>query len=432
MLQKILPRLASLSLLWVLLAIFSAPARAGDLAYRLIGGGLQMSLSTSGYQFEIDDGTVEVPLKTKAQRAAKFQGASLVASVVLANRGNVPAPFVFADAAAAERKFRFKVFQEDGTQVWESEADAAGESQAVEASLVKRSPWRRTVQVPLNLDGTWLASGRYTLEASVDAEGGPGATAVFEVVNLREGSIPPAENTGILGKVLMSSDKEPASNAEEMPPAKDLPVRAFVMVREIIPPNVKLNRAPYTWSGSTDSEGNFRAPTTAGRFRVTARPDYRPTPALANASAAIVASTTVEVEVSLGQFAEVELKLGSGPVILNQAKVHSVEEVHVEYLPTLATPGMLRITASGTVSSGGWSNARLIQRPRAVSAIPSGTMMPVLPVNVLEFDLVATPPTGAATTVMSPISASTQIPVPAEVREIRVYSRTNSQSVLLP
>lgn len=449
--RKIFPPLMRLTFLWLVLAVFSGLAFGGDLAYRPVNGGLQMSLTTNGYQFEV--GTPLQPTKVKkGPRASATKVPSLVASVALANRGSVAVPFTFAHGAAAERKFRFKVFTEDGTQIWESEPDAAGGSAAVEAKLEKRSPWRRTVQVPLSIGGSWLASGRYTLEASVDAEGGPGATAVFEVVNGGAGYIPAPPNTGILGKVVEVSM---GSNTETTP-ATEVPVGgAQVRVEEILPPGAQTLRAPFTWYGMTDAEGNFRAPTISGRFKVTAsRLTKRPmatntgTENLTAASGLVREGAGVgfigipelnttslpavaEVEVPLGQFVSTTLKIPHFflSLLTLPQKVYSVDEVHVEYRPTAATPGMLQITANGTVSSGGWSNAQLVHRNFPVGMI---NFTPFFSVDVLEFDLIATPPTGAATTVMSPISASTQIPVPAEVREIRVYSRNNSQSVLLP
>jgi hypothetical protein len=137
----------------------------------------------------------------------------------------------------------------------------------------------------------------------------------------------------------------------------------------------------------------------------------------------------VEVEVPLGQFVSTTLKMPGRLSLSVPPKVYSIEEVTVRQLERLGAPAMLQITANGTVSSGGWSNARLVSRN-----FPEGVInfTPFFSVDVLEFDLVATPPTGAATTVMSPITASTQIRVPTGIREIRVYSRTNSQSVVLP
>jgi hypothetical protein len=441
MTRTFLSHLRCVGFLWLLMALCTGSTFGNDLIYRPVNGGLQMSISTNGYQFHVGNGVVSTQQKKAKKRAAAwFPANSMVASVVLANRGSVAVPFTFADEAAAERKFRFRVFSEDGTQVWASEEDAAEEdpeAEGVEQTLVKRSPWRRTVQVPLNVGGEWLPSGRYTLEASVDAAGGPGATAVFEVVNQTIPSIPPAPDTGIKGRVVMSSIWIVTSSTTILPPTKDIPVRAYVTVQEIVPPNVKMIRAPYSWSGFTDDQGNFTAPTIAGRFKVTATlTNLVPTTASRVMPPIDTWPTrpgTIEVEVPLGQYVEALLRIGRGPVIIAKSNVYSVDEVLVASLPTTAPEQRsLRITAHGTVNSGGWSNGQLVPR-RSIPWLPmeSERLLPV-PMDVLEFDFVATPPKGAATTVMSPITATKDVLVPEGVTQIRVYSKTNSQTVTLP
>jgi hypothetical protein len=140
-------------------------------------------------------------------------------------------------------------------------------------------------------------------------------------------------------------------------------------------------------------------------------------------------STSVEVVVPLGQFVSTTLSLP--PLFtVRQPKVYSVEEVTVEQLQTLVAPSPVRITAKGTVTSGGWSNAQLVPRVRLWDPMYNLTL-PESWTGVLEFDMIATPPTGAAPAVMTPIVATKDVVVPLGIREIRVYSQTNSQSAVL-
>ena len=272
----------------------------------------------------------------------------------------------------------------------------------------------------------------------MDAEGGPGATAIFEVVNHTVPGILPAPDTGIKGRVVTSSIWTVSSTPTILPPTKDIPVRAYVTVQEIIPPNVKMIRAPYSWSGFTDDQGNFTAPTIAGRFKVTASLSNLVYPTTASRVMPPIDQwpnrpAVIEVEVPLGQYVDALLRIGRGPVIVFRSNVYSVDEVTVANLPTTTpTQRALRITANGTVNSGGWSNGQLVQR-RSLPWLPveNERLLPI-PIDVLEFDFVATPPKGAATTVMSPITATKDIVVPEGIRQIRVYSQNNSQSVDLP
>jgi len=78
----------------------------------------------------------------------------------------------------------------------------------------------------------------------------------------------------------------------------------------------------------------------------------------------------------------------------------------------------LDITVTGNVSSGGWSNARLVPH-RSESKSADG---------VLEFDFVATPPGSdqAVTDVITPVDATLTLKrIPANLTGIRVFAETN-------
>ena len=447
----------SLRVLWCLLwivAVLALPAHSADLAYRPPTGGLQISLTTNLTKVSVGGPTSGTLIPIKKDKRTIAPTRSLIASVALANRGNDPVKFIFLDRFSAERKFRFKVFNSEGTLVWESEGDPVEGATQVEAPIVKRSPWRRTINVPLVVNGTWLASGRYTLEASIDATNGIGATSIFEVNNSGDGYIPSPPNTGIKGRVVeevASITPEGAAN----PDAQSSPLKgAYVTVKEILPSFPLPTRAPYSWSGYTDDEGRFTAPTPVGQFKVTAsrvairaastEPSAERThvevasdgPTVDQNGAGVVIigppvgwpspinlSVSKEVNVALGQYTEATLLL---PMLQYPSlpQVYSVDEVTAVPLQTLVAPATVRITAKGTALSSGWWNAQLVQR-RSIPGLP-------IPIDVLEFDFVATPPFNLEMTVLSPITASKEVVVPQGIREVRIYSKTNSQSVALP
>ena len=85
-------------------------------------------------------------------------------------------------------------------------------------------------------------------------------------------------------------------------------------------------------------------------------------------------------------------------------------------------PPKLRITASGTVPTGGWSNPKLdpyiyIQAP---------------PDGIYDFDFVADPPGGVATQVISPIEAVyIRENLTPDVRGVRIHALQNSKMAML-
>jgi hypothetical protein len=261
-------------------------------------GGLNVALTTSGYQFTAPpvgeaNGATILPVRPVRD--------SFVASAVLQNRSRNDITFNFPDAKAAETKFTFRVFNAAGDQVWESDADDVSAQVITPATLQKGTRWKRLVRVPLVVGGAPLAKGIYTLQAAVEADKQPGATVYFEVIDPPQPD-PTLENTGIAGKVLK------VEGDVETPFAG-----AFVRIRQIIPADVRLATLPFTWSGRADSAGAFQVKTPAGRFKVTAYAfPLTPIP-LANAQVsadeAIAFSASTEVTVEAGKFSEVALKL---------------------------------------------------------------------------------------------------------------------------
>lgn len=101
-------------------------------------------------------------------------------------------------------------------------------------------------------------------------------------------------------------------------------------------------------------------------------------------------------------------------------KVLEVTEVQLAVLESF--PPKLRITATGTVRTGGWSNPKLV---------PYIFIQPP-PDGIYDFDFVADPPEGAATQVISPIEAvHLWENLPESVKGVRVHASQNSKSALL-
>jgi hypothetical protein len=101
-------------------------------------------------------------------------------------------------------------------------------------------------------------------------------------------------------------------------------------------------------------------------------------------------------------------------------KIREVTEVHVAVLESF--PPKLRIAATGTVPTGGWSNGTL--RPHIHIQPP--------PDGIHNFDFIADPPTGPAPQVISPIQATyTWEELPEGVKGMRVHASENAKTVQL-
>ena len=101
-------------------------------------------------------------------------------------------------------------------------------------------------------------------------------------------------------------------------------------------------------------------------------------------------------------------------------KILEVAEIELAVLESF--PPKLRITASGTVPTGGWSNPKLdpyiyIQAP---------------PDGIYDFNFVADPPEGVATQVISPIEAAFIMEnLTSDVKGVRIHASQNSKTALL-
>jgi hypothetical protein len=134
------------------------------------------------------------------------------------------------------------------------------------------------------------------------------------------------------------------------------------------------------------------------------------------------AQLTYEVLMLKGSAEGVILPFRSTDESLLDQTQESVLEVTEVKLVVLEIPPQLQITASGTVSSAGWSNPQLVPY----------TYVQAPPDEIYDFDFVATPPKEAAPQVVTPIRAKyVWKAFPQELKGVRVHASTNSQVALL-
>lgn len=193
---------------------------------------------------------------------------------------------------------------------WLGHADADGKFQVVTPpGRFRVTAGAGIIPVPAGASG--ILPHPTPLPKSVEVVVNAGA---FSEVTIRLGAVqPPAKDTGIKGLVLHGPIKpvEVPGEPNEKPLAG-----ARVRVEEIRNPAEAGPRAPFVWSGITNSEGRFQVVTPAGRFKVTATPPIvmppKPLPGTAIQPAFLPPSATVEVAVEQGKFSEVTLHIDSG------------------------------------------------------------------------------------------------------------------------
>jgi hypothetical protein len=377
--------------------------------------GLQVSLVTSGYKFDLSaTRSVFQPAKSTARSAVSGLPLrdSFAASAVVFNRSNGDIGFTFPSPGAAARRFTFRVFDSAGKQVWQSDADTDAVTEPTNATLPRHGIWRRTVRVPLFLEGKALPLGVYTLQALVEADKQPGATAVFEVV-----AVPPDTNVGLRALVLRpTSPVTPLSPIPAEAPAVNASVH-FVQV------GGPVAAAPFEWTGRTDSGGRFTLSIPPGTFRVTidALPgaDYPPSdPRMLLPVAFRLPPTlpkTVDI-IAAEHYTETQtlIHLSAQPNVTDPRLIYSV--TNVTYNPFIGGE-QVTVVAQGIANTSGWTEPTL--RLRRVLE------------GVLEFDFVAVRPKEASLQVLTPISATTTVTRPPNFTGARVFAETNSKEAFL-
>jgi hypothetical protein len=267
------------------------------------------------------------------------------------------------------------------------------------------------VRVPLFLEGKALPVGVYTLEALIDADKQPGATAVFEVT-----AVPPDTNVGLRALVLRPAlPVIPNSPIPAEAPAANAPVH-------IVQVGGLADVPPFEWTGKTDSEGRFSLSTPPGTFRVTidALPgvDYPSDPRMLLPVALRLPPTlpkTVDI-VAAEHYTETQtlIHLSAQPNVTDPRLTYSV--TNVTYNPFIGGE-QVTVVAQGIANTSGWTEPTL--RLRRVLE------------GVLEFDFVAVPPKEASLQVLTPISATTTVTRPPNFTGVRVFAETNSKEAFL-
>lgn len=259
-------------------------------------GGLQTSLTTGGYRFVIAD----TPLVPSPAGAPIVVPDTFPACASLQNRSPFEIKFTFPNSAAAELKFRFRVFDSAGTLVWQSDTESAEPPVETTVALGKFQRWKLIAPIPLKPGGKALEAGIYTLEALINADKQVGVSTVFEVV----AATPPSDptKTGLRGLVV-KADNVPVAGTT---PTESAAAGALVVINEIVKANESVARQPFTWSGKADALGKFKASAPAGRYRVTAN-YVAPATAKGAAQPLVYSPKTVEVEVVDQKLADITI-----------------------------------------------------------------------------------------------------------------------------
>ncbi len=103
-----------------------------------------------------------------------------------------------------------------------------------------------------------------------------------------------------------------------------------------------------------------------------------------------------------------------------ETKIYEIIDVQISILKS--KPPMLSITASGNVTTGGWTNPVLV--PYIYVVPPKDGMY--------EFDFIADRPTGIVTQVITPIAASVIMEeIPKDLIGVRIHSSSNSKETAI-
>jgi hypothetical protein len=195
-------------------------------------------------------------------------------------------PFGFASESAQRRAWYFRLLNEGGEQVWESEsqpeAAAAGETAGVTLMLRPGRSISRTMVVPMVLpDGRPLAAGRYLLEAVLLSDMPLTASTVILVQGT---DTPPGPDTR-LGVIQGRAVQAQRDENSIMPPAPGYRVSIIPVAVLPGPGPVSLTdssvsgagfaarqppiRVPLPiWTGVTGQNGEFRAEVPPGEYEV--------------------------------------------------------------------------------------------------------------------------------------------------------------------
>lgn len=282
-----------------------------------LGGGLNVSLVTNGFSFSAF--SVEAPKVMRGRIVTPESKDCFVASVSLSNRSRAPIPFRFNDTGP---RWTFRILDSEDRELWKSDAGLVSAQMIRDEALGAGKSWKRSVRIPLVIYDVPLAPGHYTVQAFLNADKSVSATSAFEIVPRVE------PTTGIKGTVSipiygLTQPTPSATSPTTLPDYVRIPILipavigkepmagTRVQIRQIDPP---AGKAPFTWSGFTDTQGKFMVSTPPGTFNVwvVGGTPAQPSSPVAS-SIAPNASATVVVEPNA--VANVDLVLSPGCVI---------------------------------------------------------------------------------------------------------------------
>lgn len=141
-------------------------------------GSVTMSLTTNGYRFfpGINGNQIAITAGTIIRTQSAF-----TAAVSLSNLTGENITFQFPTPVDASLKFVFRVYDAKDNLIWASNAGLVAPQVIANATLAKQTVWRKSVSVPLVINGKVLAPGQYRLEALVNGTPEFGANTTFVV-----------------------------------------------------------------------------------------------------------------------------------------------------------------------------------------------------------------------------------------------------------
>ena len=379
--------------------------------------GLTISLSSSHQQ-------VMLPPLERGGRTQDVLGVM----ATLRNRGSRAFEVAFADLDSARGRFVFSLYrEEDDALLWSGlgqvPARVASRVQDVAQKLARQAAWSAGARIPLKIDGEWLATGKYRVEAVLAGSPSVFAALGFEVLPSGTVSI----DSGLRGQVLVGFE-------EESPPAVAEPaVGAVVTITPVKSSNERAAGEPLRVE--TDAQGRFSLPLPPGEYWVS--PDWGSirvpfvTQVQPRLSPPVLPVKTYLATVRAGEMTDITLHLAPRLIIdpppLPGVLVLSIEEASVERVVGTNGESSLRVRAAGSVPHPGFGHPRLLLSPVLPAIAPAdGGGLAVL-------DFVVDPPNPALfyPMVISTVQATVEIPDNGQ-SVIWIHSKSGRTTLTLP
>lgn len=307
--------------------------------------GLTISLSSSHQ-------TVALPPPERGSRIPNVVGVM----ATLRNRSARPIEVAFDDLESARGKFVFSLYrEEDDTLLWSSVGQVPSRvaARVLEARqrLTRNAAWSASAKVPLQINGEWLAAGKYRIEAVL-----AGSPSVFAALGFTVTAA--THTTGLRGLVLRPSGDR------NTPPT---PVAGAAIA--ITPAQEEVaNWEQPVFQGVTAADGRFEAGLPAGEYWVQAQ-GTRPVLIKSRLSLPVfLDEVQVKASVRQGRMSEVTLSLPppmviDPPPLPEAVLVPAIDQASVERVVGANGEARIQVRVEGTVPHPGYGNARLELSP---------------------------------------------------------------------